>query len=91
MKLNILTPNLKIAVAALCLGDFAFIFQFILNGFEYSFWYVGIYIGLWGAISTAMIVWEKAKPNHPDIPKYKRIGNLTILFGFPFIVLLLIV
>ena len=91
MKLNLLTSNLKFAVAALCIGDFAFIFQFVIKGFEYSFWYVGIYIGLWGGMSTAMIVWEKAKPDHPDIPKYKKIGSLTILFGSPFIVLPFIV
>ncbi|MDE0084437.1 MAG: hypothetical protein OXU23_01895 [Candidatus Poribacteria bacterium] len=91
MKLNILTSKLSIAIAALCIGDFSLIFQFVIKGFEFSFWYIGIYIGLWGGMSAAMIEWEKAKPDHPDIPKYKRIGNLTILFGFPFIVLLLIV
>ncbi len=91
MKLNLLTSNLSIAIAALCIGDFALIFQFVIKGIEYSFWYVGIYIGLWGAMSTAIITWEQAKPDHPDIPKYKKIGSLTILFGGPFIVLLLIV
>ncbi len=90
MKLNLLTSNLSIAFTALCIGDFSFVLWIIHNKWA-DFWYIGLYIGGWGALSTAMIVWEKATPNHPDIPKYKRIGNLTILFTFPFIVLLLIV
>ena len=91
MKLNILTSKLSIAIVAFCLGQVALLFQIAAYGHVYSFCYVGIYIGLWGAMSTAIIEWEKAKPNHPDIPKYKKIGSLTILFGSPFIVLPLIV
>ena len=90
MKINILTSHLGIAIAALCIGDFALIFQVAFYGSEYSFWYVGIHIGLWGAMSAAIITWERAKPDHPDIQKYKTIGSLTTLFGIPLIVLFLV-
>ena len=89
MKMNILTSHLSIAIAALCIGGVALVFQLAFYGFELSFCFVGIHIGLWGSMSASMITWKQAKPDDPDIQKYQTIGSLTLLFGTSIIVLLL--
>ena len=87
-KIYIMTSNMNIAIAALCLGDVAFILQLVLYGFGSSFLYFWLCIGCWGGTSAVLIELEKAKPHHPDLPKYKTIGNLTFLLSIPLLAIL---
>ena len=85
-KIYIMTSNMNIAIAALCLGNVAFILQLVLYSFGSSFLYFWLCIGCWGGTSVALIELEKA--HHPDLPKYKTIGNLTFLLSIPSLAIL---
>ena len=87
MKLNILTSKLYLALIGICIGDIAIILQFALYGLKFSFFFLGIYLSLWGAMSVGIIIWEKATPDHPGIPKWKTIGNISLIITFLFIML----